>query len=323
MPPKSRRAAEDEEVGEDITASDAPTSIDPYTTLNVDRTASASQITSAYRKAALKCHPDKVPDSEKEAAHAKFQEVAFAYAILSDERRRKRYDTTGRTEESLDLEDDDFDWLDFFRAQFKEVVTFEKMDGFKREYQGSEEERGHVLKAYERCKGDLGKVFEEVMCSDVLEDEERFREIIDAAIEGGEVEDFEAYSQESEKKRKARIASAKKKRGKEEKEASAAKEELEEAASSAKVLGKKKSGKKGKADESDLAALIQARQGARAGGMGRFMEGLEAKYGKKGKKRTSDDEPSEEAFAANRKAYTRDAAVGGAADGRRSKRTKT
>lgn len=75
---------------------DPPTEIDPYKTLGLLEAASADEIKTAYRKAALRWHPDKA--SDKEAAHIKFQEIAFAYAVLSDERRRKRYDSTGRTE---------------------------------------------------------------------------------------------------------------------------------------------------------------------------------------------------------------------------------
>ena len=74
---------------EDISIDDAPTTINPYTVLGVPEDATPAQIKTAYRKAALKHHPDKATtDSEKSAAHTKFQEIAFANAILSDERRR-------------------------------------------------------------------------------------------------------------------------------------------------------------------------------------------------------------------------------------------
>ena len=314
MPSRTRRPADNEDAGEDITVDEAPTSINPYTVLDIDKEATASQITSAYRKAALKCHPDKVPDDEKETAHAKFQEVAFAYAILSDERRRKRYDTTGRTEESLDLDDDDFDWTDFFRNQYKDVVTADKIDEFARSYKGSEEERGHVLQAYERMKGNMDKLYNEVMLSDVLEDDERFRGIIDAGIEAGEVEKFAAYSEETEKKRKARLARAEKKRAKEVKEAEEAREELEQAKTS---TSKKKRAASG---ESDLAALIQARQQSRTGAQESFFDRLEAKHAPKGKKRGSEDEPSEEAFVANRKVGKEGDAKAGTARSKRARK---
>ena len=292
----SKRKASDE----DITIDEAPTSIDPYAVLSLPKVATADQIKAAYRKAALKSHPDKAPPAEKEAANTKFQEIAFAYAILSDERRRRRYDTTGRTEESLDLEDDDFDWITFYREQFANVVTEEKIDKFALEYKGSEEEREHVLAAYEECEGSMGGIYQRVMLSDVLVDEDRFREIIDAAIESGEVEAFRKYTHETEKSRKGRIASATKHR--EEAEAREAKKTLDE--DEADGQGKKsKSKAKSNGGVGDLAALIQQRQQGRAEN---FFDSLEEKYAPKGKKggKRAMDEPPEEAFAKNRGAGT-------------------
>ena len=130
---------------EDIEVDEAPTTIDPYAVLAIQYDATEDQIKSAYRKAALKHHPDKAAPSDREAAHTKFQEVAFAYAILSDEKRRKRYDTTGNTSESLDLEDDDFDWTTFYREQFQSLVTEETINNFAQGYKGSDEERGLSL----------------------------------------------------------------------------------------------------------------------------------------------------------------------------------
>ena len=71
-----------------------------YSTLGVPKTASQSDIKKAYRKAALKHHPDKVPESERSSAEHKFKEVAKAYEWLGDEEKRKLYDRYG--ERSLD-----------------------------------------------------------------------------------------------------------------------------------------------------------------------------------------------------------------------------
>ncbi|MCA8944107.1 MAG: molecular chaperone DnaJ [Planctomycetes bacterium] len=66
---------------------------DYYEVLGVDRSASADEIKKAYRKIALKYHPDRNPgDAEAEAA---FKEAAEAYAVLSDKDKRQRYDQFG------------------------------------------------------------------------------------------------------------------------------------------------------------------------------------------------------------------------------------
>lgn len=217
-----------------------------------------------------------------------FQEIAFAYAILSDERRRRRYDTTGSTSESLHLDDDDFDWADFFREQFSSVVDVSAIDKVKKEYQGSDEERQDLLAAFEQFQGDLDKVYEVVMLSNVLDDDERFRAIIDKAIADGEVTAWKNYTEEPESKRKKRV-----KRAQEEaKEAEKLSKELDDQA--VRSGGKSRRSKPGKADDNALAALIQQRQQARAAD---FFDRLEAKYAPKGKKRMAPEEPREEAFA--------------------------
>ena len=67
---------------------------DFYTILGVKRDASEAEIKKAYRKLALKWHPDKNPEN-KEAAEAKFKEVGEAFATLSDPEKRKLYDMGG------------------------------------------------------------------------------------------------------------------------------------------------------------------------------------------------------------------------------------
>ena len=67
---------------------------DYYEVLGVSRSASDQEIKSAYRKLALKWHPDKNPDN-KEHAEEKFKEAAEAYSVLSDPQRRAQYDRFG------------------------------------------------------------------------------------------------------------------------------------------------------------------------------------------------------------------------------------
>jgi molecular chaperone DnaJ len=66
---------------------------DYYEILDIPRTASAEEIKKAYRKMALKFHPDKNPDDP--SAESKFKEAAEAYEVLSDADKRQRYDRYG------------------------------------------------------------------------------------------------------------------------------------------------------------------------------------------------------------------------------------
>ena len=66
---------------------------DFYKILGVSRSATTSQIKKAYRKLAVKYHPDKNPDDE-DAVH-KFHDINDAYEALQDEEKRKIYDQHG------------------------------------------------------------------------------------------------------------------------------------------------------------------------------------------------------------------------------------
>ncbi|SDS60591.1 molecular chaperone DnaJ [Formosa sp. Hel1_31_208] len=66
---------------------------DYYEVLGVDKNASAAEIKKAYRKMALKFHPDKNPDDTD--AEAKFKEAAEAYEVLSNADKKARYDQFG------------------------------------------------------------------------------------------------------------------------------------------------------------------------------------------------------------------------------------
>ncbi|MBT8383128.1 MAG: J domain-containing protein [Ignavibacteriaceae bacterium] len=66
---------------------------DYYKILGVEKSATKDEIKKAYRKLALKYHPDRNPDNK--AAEEKFKEITEAHEVLSDPEKRKKYDTLG------------------------------------------------------------------------------------------------------------------------------------------------------------------------------------------------------------------------------------
>jgi molecular chaperone DnaJ len=100
----------------------ATTKRDYYEVLGVDRTATRDQIKHAYRQLALQYHPDKSKDP---MAAEKFRELAEAYAVLSDETKRKEYDTAGHAGVSERWSPDDlmrdFQFGDFYGGRFGDL----------------------------------------------------------------------------------------------------------------------------------------------------------------------------------------------------------
>jgi DnaJ family protein C protein 9 len=245
---------------------------------------------------------DKAAEADKTEANKKFQEIAFAYAVLSDDRRRRRYDLTGSTAETL-VEDGDFNWLNFYREQFENVVNEEAINKLSNEYKGGEDERRDLVKAYKKGKGNLSVIYELVMLSDILEDDDRFRQILDEEIANGNIKSLPAYEKETDATRqKAKDAERKRREDYDKQEArkEAKKKSGEPADGKVASKAKPKSKKGGVDDMAGLAALIQQRQKARAGN---FFDQLEDKYAPKSrgsKRSTPMDEPPEEMFEANR-----------------------
>ncbi len=85
---------------------------DYYQILGIDKKASADDIKKAYRKLAVKWHPDKNPNNK--AAEDKFKKISEAYAVLSDPEKRKNYDTFGSADQ--------------FRQQYSQEDIFRGFD---------------------------------------------------------------------------------------------------------------------------------------------------------------------------------------------------
>ncbi len=70
---------------------------DYYKMLGLDKNATTEDIKKAYRKLALKWHPDKNPNNK--AAEEKFKKISEAYAVLSDPKKKEEYDTFGSADQ--------------------------------------------------------------------------------------------------------------------------------------------------------------------------------------------------------------------------------
>ena len=94
---------------------------DYYEVLGLERGASEGDIKSAYRKLALKYHPDRNPDSEE--AEEKFKELAEAYEVLSDSQKRQRYNQYGHAGVQDTFGQGGFQWDNFTHAgDFEDIL---------------------------------------------------------------------------------------------------------------------------------------------------------------------------------------------------------
>ncbi len=94
---------------------------DPYELLGVSKEASEAEIQKAYRKLALKYHPDKNPDDPKAAEN--FKKVAEAYEILSDPDKRKAYDQGGMEATGFQGFDSNEEVFSHFGDVFSDLFT--------------------------------------------------------------------------------------------------------------------------------------------------------------------------------------------------------
>ncbi|MCY3787624.1 MAG: DnaJ domain-containing protein, partial [Gemmatimonadetes bacterium] len=87
---------------------------DYYEVLGVERDASDSAIKGAYRKKALKYHPDRNPGDA--AAEEQFKEASEAYEVLSDPEKKATYDRYGHAGIEGNFGSGGFQWSDFTHA---------------------------------------------------------------------------------------------------------------------------------------------------------------------------------------------------------------
>ncbi len=87
---------------------------DYYAVLGVRRKASADDIKKAYRKLARKYHPD--VNGGDAAAEQRFKEISEAYAVLSDDAKRRTYDKFGAQWKQYEQSGQSFDWSQWYNA---------------------------------------------------------------------------------------------------------------------------------------------------------------------------------------------------------------
>mmetsp|Transcript_19335 Transcript_19335/g.54287 ORF Transcript_19335/g.54287 Transcript_19335/m.54287 type:complete len:257 (+) Transcript_19335:76-846(+) len=237
--------------------------LDLYEVLGLtDKTASKKQIRRQYLRKAKMLHPDKIPGGDEERfakAKEEFLQVSIAYTVLSDEKKRKRYDRTGCVPTADDeLVENMADWGKVFST-----VTLSDLDFFKSSYQGSPEEEADIKGAYEKHHGDMGGIIDEIPFCNAVDDEARMRQIIESLIQDGKVKTYGAYEDKGNRESKKRKRKAKR--------------EAREAEELAQELGLGAGG-------SSLEAAILARKQSREAGFDSFLNNLEAKYAKPAKK---------------------------------------
>ena len=98
---------------------------DYYKILGIKKNATETEIKKAYRKLALKWHPDKNPNNREEAEE-KFKKINEAYSILSDKNKRNEYDNGGMNFDFKGFNADDI-FKDFFGGKdpFSEFFKFD------------------------------------------------------------------------------------------------------------------------------------------------------------------------------------------------------
>jgi DnaJ family protein C protein 9 len=234
---------------------------DLFKILEIDRDASESKIKKAYYKQSLKFHPDKSNESNLALNTQKFQCLSKIHKILSDKKTREAYIEHGDVDEGGFI-NENVEWVEYWRNLYPKI-TLKTIDDYKIKYQNSDQEIEDLIKAYNKYKGDMNKIMDEIPCA-TNDDEPRFRDLIKLKIQAKELKPYKAFKSSntklkvSERKRKADV-------------------EADEAVQHAADLGISLPG-----SSSGLADMILARQKDR--NTDSMLDALAAKYAKPAKK---------------------------------------
>ena len=251
---------------------------------------SPNEIKKAYHKLALKYHPDK---NNEKSSNEKFQKVSMAYKILSDEESKKMYDEHEILEgfEMKNMED-------MFNDLF-ERVTWEALAEDKLKYQGSNDELNDLKVNYDKYDGDLDLIFGSIPHASVLEDEERFINILNDEINKGNLKSSKKFNKTTTKvSRKSRNVKA-------QKEAEEAEELRKELGLGDDFINDDDNDEDDEDDEaianSSLAKLIKQRTQKREDELNNVVNSIESKYLKPSKSKKSKGKEKEKATSSKNK----------------------
>ena len=99
-----------------------------YDILGISKDASDNDIKRAYKKSALKYHPDRNPNNKEEAEN-KFKEIGKAYSVLSDPKKKQIYDQFGEDALNGDGGQPGMSPFDIFEQMFSAGPTCSEADG--------------------------------------------------------------------------------------------------------------------------------------------------------------------------------------------------
>ena len=228
-----------------------------YEVLGAKQSDTSAQIKKSFYKQSLKYHPDRARGNGPDAT-LKFQTLNKAYNYLLDKENRKVYDETGVVDDESDpILNENFDFLNYWRNIFPKI-TRKDIEDFSVKYKHSADEKEDIKKLYVKFEGDMDLIMESLMLAEI-EEESRYRQIINEMIEAEEVPAFKIFTDEPKKKAAAR------------------KRRYEKEAKDAKAM-------EGGNSLADLEAAILARHRDRARQNDTFLANLEAKYSKPTKK---------------------------------------
>lgn len=229
---------------------------DLYKLFSVEKTALEKEITKGYYKVALKVHPDRVSEDEKEVATEKFKVLTKLHLTLTTKEKRVLYDEQGIVGED---DDDAFNnWSETWRLFFKPIKD-EDISNYEKNYIGSDLEKTDIKKAYLNGKGCINFMFQSVPFM-TIESEPRIMDVVKEMIKNEEVPEYEQFVNEPKAKRNRRH----KKYKIEAKEVEDMKQEM-----------------------SSLEQQLMKRQTERQNGFSSFLDQLASKYG-------NDEDDSEE-----------------------------